>query len=487
MKRFRLLSKESILLWMLLGCSFNLFAQAVVSTGSATGSTAMTARWRGLNNVNGGSTAFYLGNSNVGAGGINRVERTGAIYFRPGNNAVSFIYEPANDRLIGVINNDTLRYNNFSTRILSPSNICRLNFMNIILRNNAGSGAGILFQNVTLDGEAIGPFQLATGGSTVTWNVQNKDFSTGFVLRGTLTLFTGTYSGSESSKLEITVGETNAVRSTTLDATCAGQSTPVRFTGLLPNKTYTAQYTLNGVSATSASFNTNANGEGQFTLGPVSSSDFNTAFIVNSLAVSGGCSWTPTQNNTATLLEGSNCAILPLTWGLIQLQARGDQLVLDWQTRQEQNTASFEVERSPNGQSWQVMAKLPAAGNSQTIRNYQWVDIQPLPGLSFYRIRQIDLDRSFSLSKVLRFQWAQPEKIQVGPNPIRQTLTITVPANRTLTQLDLLDGYGQRIQQWKNLQGVLQIQTANLRAGKYLLRYQYKDGTSHTEPLLKLQ
>jgi hypothetical protein len=460
-------------------------AQPVISSGSASGITGFRARWRGLNNVNGGSSAFYLGNSNIASGGTNRVERTGRIYLQPGDNAVSFSYEPINDRLVGVINNDTIRYLNVSTRLVSPAQVCRLNFMNILLRNNTDGGAGILFHQVTLDGQSIGPFQLVPGGSIVTWNIQNKDFSTGFTIRGTMTLYSGAYGGSESSKLEITVGETEAVKSTSISSLCAGDMATVRFTGLLPNKSYTVNYTRNGVGAMSPSFSTDANGNGQFSFGPILSADINTNFIAQTFSVAGGCAWTSTTNNSSLITENSNCAILPVRWGHIGLKAIADQVQINWETTFEQHTQRFQVERSANAQNWQSVANIPAAGFSQSLRKYQWIDPSPLTGTSYYRIRQIDTDQRFSISKTLRFQWANLQEMRIGPNPVQHELILTMPPDPNLMQLQIRHMGGQVLKQWESPSGTIRYDASLLAPGKYWVQLRYKNGQVETKSFLK--
>jgi hypothetical protein len=477
--------------WRLLCAAFTLFlsqisnAQPVVSTGAVSGITGFSARWRGLNNVNGGSSAFYLGNSNIGSGGTNRVERTGRIYLQPGDNAVSFSYEPANDRLVGVINNDTIRFLNVSTRLVSPAQVCRLNFMNILLRNNAGGGAGILFHQVTLDGQAIGPFQLVSGGSTVTWNIQNKDFSTGFTIRGTMTLYSGTYSGSESSKLEITVGEMVAVKTTTIQPTCAGDLATVQFTGLLPNKSYTVNYTRNGTGALSPTFTTDGNGNGQFSFGPIVAADFNTNFFAQTFTVGGGCSWTATVNNNSLITENNNCAILPVRWGFIGLKALSDQVQINWETTYEQHTHRFQIERSANAQNWQSMASIPAAGFSQSLRKYQWIDARPLTGTSYYRIRQIDTDQRFSISKILRFQWANLQEMRIGPNPVQNELILSVPAHADLLKLQVTHVGGPVLKQWDRPTGTIRFNTSHLSPGTYWVQLWHRDGQVQNKSFLK--
>jgi hypothetical protein len=96
----------------------------------------------------------------------------------------------------------------------------------------------------------------------------------------------------------------------------------------------------------------------------------------------------------------------------------GNDMQLQWQTSNEQNSQKFSVERSDNGTSWQTIANVPAAGSSKY--NY---NISSLTAAGYYRLKMIDIDGSYTYSAVLpvknacrlnnNFTWA------VTPNPVR--------------------------------------------------------------------
>lgn len=76
------------------------------------------------------------------------------------------------------------------------------------------------------------------------------------------------------------------------------------------------------------------------------------------------------------------------------------QVKLDWQTSSESNSSHFVVERSVDGNDWQALGRLEAAGNSTESRSYTFEDGLPISGKSMYRLQQVDLDGSFRLSGV---------------------------------------------------------------------------------------
>ena len=72
-----------------------------------------------------------------------------------------------------------------------------------------------------------------------------------------------------------------------------------------------------------------------------------------------------------------------------------------WTTASELNNREFEIQKSVNGKDFITFAKVLGSGNSNTILNYSMVDREPYNGISYYRLKQVDFDGKFSLSKIV--------------------------------------------------------------------------------------
>jgi hypothetical protein len=127
-------------------------------------------------------------------------------------------------------------------------------------------------------------------------------------------------------------------------------------------------------------------------------------------------------NVPARLYSFSIASWVPLPVELISFTAsyRGPDVQLAWQTASETNSNSFIVERSADGIDFQETGRLKAAGNSKTIRNYQFTDHNPLTGINYYRLKQTDLDDTFSYSHIrsVNVTSDKPELI-ISPVPVR--------------------------------------------------------------------
>jgi hypothetical protein len=65
---------------------------------------------------------------------------------------------------------------------------------------------------------------------------------------------------------------------------------------------------------------------------------------------------------------------------------------LTWQTASEFNSSHFDVEKSRDGENWQVLTTLPSAGTSNELITYQSTDQNGTEGNNYFRLRQVDVD-----------------------------------------------------------------------------------------------
>ncbi|MEL6844114.1 MAG: T9SS type A sorting domain-containing protein [Bacteroidota bacterium] len=95
--------------------------------------------------------------------------------------------------------------------------------------------------------------------------------------------------------------------------------------------------------------------------------------------------------------------------------------VLDWATLSEINSDYFIIERSPNGRNFQPIGKENARGNSQETSMYQYTDVDIANSSAkqvFYRLKQVDLDGSFSYSSVEELKLdGSSFSLTLAPNP----------------------------------------------------------------------
>lgn len=97
-----------------------------------------------------------------------------------------------------------------------------------------------------------------------------------------------------------------------------------------------------------------------------------------------------------------------------------------WTTASETNNDYFSIERSPDGENWTEVLRVDGAGNSSSPLDYDAIDPDPLPGVSYYRLKQTDFDGKYSYSKVnaVTFEHVSDRQVRMYPNPADDYISI---------------------------------------------------------------
>ena len=112
--------------------------------------------------------------------------------------------------------------------------------------------------------------------------------------------------------------------------------------------------------------------------------------------------------------------ILPVTGlELAGRRVNNSTVALNWKTFTEINSAGFFIERSlASSGNFIRQAFVPGAGNSTTTQYYQANDPNNFNGISYYRIRQTDIDSTMHFSNIIAVKgFSNKPFLQVFPNP----------------------------------------------------------------------
>ncbi|MGQ0737597.1 MAG: T9SS type A sorting domain-containing protein [Bacteroidota bacterium] len=138
---------------------------------------------------------------------------------------------------------------------------------------------------------------------------------------------------------------------------------------------------------------------------------------------------------------------LPVSLVVFSGRRQGQDVVLNWTTRQEFNSAFFEIERSNGTSSWEKIGAVTAAGNSNTDIDYSFLDVNPQGSLLLYRLKQTDIDNHYKYSGIVRITAKAPSTgLQAYPNPFREQVNISLysPVQQQVS-VALLDAAGRRV------------------------------------------
>lgn len=129
----------------------------------------------------------------------------------------------------------------------------------------------------------------------------------------------------------------------------------------------------------------------------------------------------PTTGGMYFTLGSVNLAQTPLPIQLLRFTAKPevDRVKLEWVTATEINNDFFTIERSLDGKTFQIVAEQDGAGNSNSIRKYTGYDLDPVNGVSFYRLKQTDFDGSYTHSswQKVEFEKSNEFSLEMIPSP----------------------------------------------------------------------
>lgn len=147
---------------------------------------------------------------------------------------------------------------------------------------------------------------------------------------------------------------------------------------------------------------------------------------------------------------------LPVEWLYFKVVAADAQHQLQWSTGSEVNCEGFEVQRSFDGRDWLEIAFVPSQadenGNATHPLVYEFVTTAQNQPITYYRLKQIDLDGTHDYSEVVYAKQSEDELPQPGLRWDNSRQSIVVNRNDFgAYELSVIDMQGRQV---LNLDGV---------------------------------
>lgn len=92
---------------------------------------------------------------------------------------------------------------------------------------------------------------------------------------------------------------------------------------------------------------------------------------------------------------------LPVTLARFNGTLLDNAVSLSWTTTEEMGSRYFDIERSADAREFAQVGRVEVRGNSKATQQYRFVDTRPLSGMNYYRLRIVDLDGSFEISRMV--------------------------------------------------------------------------------------
>lgn len=212
-----------------------------------------------------------------------------------------------------------------------------------------------------------------------------------------------------------------------------------------------------------------------------------------------------------------SCMILPADLLSFKGEVFASSILLDWHTESESNLSHFEVERAVepakapviehtpvltmgsdgvqveqnnfvNVDEWQAkefvsIGKLMSRGGLATAADYTFKDEEPISGLSYYRLKKVDLNGSSTYSNVIEMSYNLEESHIEGlwPNPSQGQTNLNIIS--TVDQqglLSIFDVTGKQVRtaQYKLAKGlnIMELDMADQASGAYFVKLLLSEG-----------
>lgn len=165
---------------------------------------------------------------------------------------------------------------------------------------------------------------------------------------------------------------------------------------------------------------------------------------------------------------------LPIELLTFEAKKQGNNALLTWTTAMEKDNDYFVLEHSKDGQIFQEIGKVNSKGNSIELQSYSFVHDSPMSEDNYYRLKQVDLDDSYTYSEIIHLNFEGTiRNIAIYPNPSNAEVNIVIPnlSKNSKPTFRCLNVIGQSVimnitpvtdNHWK-------MNTSNFKDGQYYL------------------
>ncbi|PTX18795.1 putative secreted protein (Por secretion system target) [Pontibacter mucosus] len=178
-------------------------------------------------------------------------------------------------------------------------------------------------------------------------------------------------------------------------------------------------------------------------------------------------------------------APLPVELAYFRASASKEHVTLRWQTASEDQNSHFVVERSHDGKLFEGIGMVAGKGTTIVTTNYTYLDLVPLPGTSYYRLKQVDEDETYTYSNIAAVTRSVTQEVAVFPTITSHKLEIS--SGSGVRQVMVVDAMG-RSHLEEQLQSAItkySLDVSRLERGTYVLVLLDTDGKRHVRRFVK--
>jgi hypothetical protein len=176
---------------------------------------------------------------------------------------------------------------------------------------------------------------------------------------------------------------------------------------------------------------------------------------------------------------------LPVTLVDFTVKKEGEVAQLSWATSYETNSDFFEIQRSSDTKNWRSLDRITAGAESRMVRRYNYTDNRPEAGANFYRLKMVDKDGSFALSKIHDLTFANGIETTLYPNPVLEKLKIKVDNWNDIAGVKLYNNQGKTFFESASALSAREIDMKGFPSGIYMVQVKRLNGSVNVIKVIK--
>lgn len=142
-----------------------------------------------------------------------------------------------------------------------------------------------------------------------------------------------------------------------------------------------------------------------------------------------------------------------------------NQVHINWTAPGNANSSYFEIERSNDAVHFAPIAKLNVKSSANS---YSYVDVSPVKGFNFYRVKEADVNNSFTYSNVVRVNITNANSFTIYPTIANQTLHVSV--SKTPSTIVIFNSNGKPVKTSVINSTEQDVDVSTLPSGSYFVK-----------------
>lgn len=147
-----------------------------------------------------------------------------------------------------------------------------------------------------------------------------------------------------------------------------------------------------------------------------------------------------------------------------------NKILLEWETSYEEDNSGFVVQKLIEN-DWKDLGFIAASKKEQGPYKYFFHDGTALKEHNYYRLKQLDINRKFSYSRVIEvgFQGSY-NFLKIYPNPFSKEVFVQINTSKNYDKLVIFNSLGRAVKVIDNVQELVRLDLSDLERGVYILQ-----------------